>query len=316
MARTSFVKPIVVISKCLTGAVCRWDRERQSFPFARLLRQYARLVPVCPEMEIGLGCPRDRIVIVDRKGTLSLHQPATGRNLTRPMVAFAKGHLEGLAEVDGFLLKSKSPSCGLRDTKRFDRETDSARVIGRGPGFYAAGVLQTYPTLPIDDEKRLENHSIREHWLTRLYLTAAFRSLKKRPSIGRLRKFHERNAVLLGAYNKKRAGELQRLVATAANRPIEPLLSEYESILRQALQKPAGPKALAAAMAPAFDYYAEHLDQADKQKYRRLAEQCAAGKVPIDELRKQIQVWAVRYDKNFIREHSLYRPYPGPLASK
>ncbi len=314
MARTSFTRPIVVISKCLTGAACRWDSKRLSYPFARILRDYARLVPVCPEMEIGLGNPRDKILIVDRDGTLSLHQPFTGRNLTRPMKAFARRHPADLPEVDGFLLKSKSPSCGIRDTKRFEDTGESARIVGRGPGLYAAGAVQTHPTLPIEDERRLKDPSIREHWLTRLFLTAALRSLKKRPSIGRLREFNNSNRQLLSAYNKKRTGELCRLVAATADEPIETTLAEYERILHLALKRPARAKAMVTSMAPAYEHYAGHLDRADKQKYRRLVKQCAAGEVPVNELRKQIQVWAVRYDKNFIRQHSLYRPYPGPLA--
>jgi uncharacterized protein YbbK (DUF523 family) len=85
MAQTSLVRPIIVISQCLTGAACRWDGDRLSWPLARLLKDFARLVPVCPELEIGLGVPRSRIRIVDAKGILSLYQPFTGKDLTRVM---------------------------------------------------------------------------------------------------------------------------------------------------------------------------------------------------------------------------------------
>jgi len=315
VAKTSFTKPIVVISKCLTRATCRWDGERLSYPFAGILRQYARLVPVCPEIEIGLGCPREKILIVDQEGVLSLHQPITGRTLTRRMNAFAKRHLAGLLEVDGFLLKSESPSCGIRDTKRFESADESARRVGYGPGLYATGAVQTHPTLPIEDEKRLESHTVREHWLTRLYLLAAFRSLRKRPSVGRLTTFYNHNVVLLEAYNKKQTAQLNYLMAIRPAAPTEAFLADYEALLHRILKRPARPKAIVANMAPAYEHYAGQLNRADRQKYRQLAERCANGEVPVNDLRQQIQVWAVRYDKNFIREHSLYRPYPGPLAS-
>jgi len=315
MARTSFIKPKIVISQCLTNSICRWDGERLIWPFARLLKQYARLIPVCPEMEIGLGCPREKIVIVDRDGTLSLHQPATGRSLTRPMTAFSQRHAAGLSEVDGFFLKSKSPSCGIRDTKRLERPDEQARTVGRGPGFYAAEVLGAFADLPIEDERRLDKHAVREHWLTRLFMLAAFRSLRKRPSPGRLRNFHNRNEQLLRAYSRTRSGKLRRIVDNLLTAPSEAALADYEMELKLALKRPARPSALVAAMVPAFDHYSAHLERTEKQRYRRMARKCAEGAAPANDVRKLIQVWAVRYDKNFTRQQSLYRPYPGPLAA-
>jgi uncharacterized protein YbbK (DUF523 family)/uncharacterized protein YbgA (DUF1722 family) len=280
-----------------------------------MLRRYARLITVCPEVEIGLGVPRGKIVLVERDGALSLVQPATGRSLTGPMIEFSKKHVLGLKDVDGFLLKSKSPSCGVRDTKRLDPSGESARIVGRGPGLYAAQVLESYPKLVVEDERRLEHHVRREHWLTRLYLSSAFRSLKKRPSAGRLQTFHRRNLQLLKAYNRTQTARLQRLAAHLPDEPIEPLSAHYEDALQQVMKKPARAKAMIEAMSGAYKHYAPHLARAEKTKYRKLAEQCVSGEKPVNDLRKLIQVWAVRYDKDFTREHSLYRPYPGPLAA-
>ncbi|MCP4684034.1 MAG: DUF1722 domain-containing protein [bacterium] len=315
MARTSFTKPIIVISKCLNQAACRWDGDCLRYPFVRALRRYALLVPVCPEMEIGLGCPREKIWIFDRDGRLSLEQPATGRKLTKAMRSFARHHIRSLAEAEGFLLKSKSPSCGIRDTKRFDNG-NSPRIVGRGPGLYAAQALKSFPEAAVEDEIRLENPRVREHWLTRLYVLAAFRSLRKRPSVGRLETFHNRNVVLFAAYNRKRTGGLKRVMALLSEEPLEDVLERYETNLHLILKRPARPKAMVEAMSPAYEHYAGHLDKAERRAYRKLVEECASGEAPVNEIRKLIQVWAVRYDKDFTREHSLYRPYPGPLAQE
>lgn len=315
MAQTKFERPIIVISKCLIGAACRWDGDRLNWPLARLLKVYARLVPVCPELEIGLGIPRPKIQVVEQNRTLSLHQPSSGKDLTRTMTTFSHRHLSGLTEVDGFLLKSRSPSCGLRDTKHFDSPDEDARMIGRGPGLYALAVVAKNPDIAVEDENRLENnHAIREHWLTRVFASAAFRSVKKQPSPGRLRNFHRYHEKLLFVYSQKRTRELARLAFAATPDSVARAVSGYEAALSLALKRPARTARMVDSMAPALEYYAQHLDRSEVRQYHKLAERCLAREAPINDLRKQIQIWAVRYDKNFIRKHSLYRPYPGALA--
>jgi len=143
--------------------------------FVRQMKDRVDFQPVCPEMEIGLGCPRDPIRVVSAGGELRLMQPTTGRDVTREMRAFAAAFLGGLGPVEGFLLKSRSPSCGIKDVKVF-ATADADEPCGVGAGFFASAVLERFPDTAIEDESRLQNPSLCEHFLTRIFTMAEFRS--------------------------------------------------------------------------------------------------------------------------------------------
>ena len=171
-----FPTPVVVVSKCLGFAACRYDGAVVEDGFVARLDHHARLVTVCPEVEIGLGVPRDKIRMVGAGADRRLVQPATGRDLTDAMRAFAAGFLDRLGEgaVDGFILKSRSPSCGVRDCKVFvDWETED--TLDLGPGVFARTVAELWPGVPVEDEERLTDRSVLIDFLSRLYDRARLR---------------------------------------------------------------------------------------------------------------------------------------------
>jgi len=77
----------VVSSKCLEFEACRYNGVMIPDPFVRKLIPLADFLPVCPEMEIGLGVPRDPIRVVSEKGGLRLIQPSTGLDCTEKMLS-------------------------------------------------------------------------------------------------------------------------------------------------------------------------------------------------------------------------------------
>ena len=164
----TFSRPRIVVSKCLEFAPCRYDGTMISEKFVRRLKDHVMFLPVCPETEIGLGCPRDPIRIVLAGGRPRLVQPATGRDVTEAMQAFAEAFLGGLEAVDGFLLKSRSPSCGIRDVKRYGCAEDEAPQ-GRGSGVFGGAVLERFSEAVIEDEERLGDRAIRRRFLERLF---------------------------------------------------------------------------------------------------------------------------------------------------
>ena len=111
------VRPRVVISACIDFEPVRYNGQVIPYDFVRALGEHADLVPVCPEVEIGLGVPRDPIRVELSQGEARLVQPSSGADLTERMVEFTDGYLGSLEAVDGFILKSRSPSCGPSDVK-------------------------------------------------------------------------------------------------------------------------------------------------------------------------------------------------------
>ena len=128
-----FPKPVVVTSKCFEFDACRYNGVMIPNNFVQKLEPFVKFIPICPEVEIGLGVPRDIIRIVEKKGEKLLVQPTTGKELSKTMYKFAEGFLNSLDMVDGFILKSRSPSCGIKDAKVFSNN-ENPSPIGRGPG--------------------------------------------------------------------------------------------------------------------------------------------------------------------------------------
>ena len=168
----NFAKPRIVVSKCLEFAPCRYNGAMISDELVRRLKEHADFVPVCPEMEVGLGCPREviRVVLVEKQPHLI--QPATGRDVTQAMQQFAEAFLAGAGEVDGFILKSRSPSCGLRDVKVY-AGADAEEPLRLGAGLFAAAVLRRFPDAAVEDDERLRDAKVRRRFLRKLGLGRA-----------------------------------------------------------------------------------------------------------------------------------------------
>lgn len=215
----TFPKPVVVTSRCFEFDACRYSGQTITNNFVEVLVPWVEFRPVCPELEIGLGVPRDPIRIVRKGGERRLVQPSTGRDLTALMREFSARFLGSLGDADGFILKSRSPSCGLGDAKEFpDAENEAAS--GRGSGFFAGAVMERFPGLAVEDEGRLRNFRIREHFLTELYTLARFRDVRNAGTASALVNFHTDNKLLLMSYSQKEMRALGRITANA--RPFSP----------------------------------------------------------------------------------------------
>ncbi|NLV26228.1 MAG: DUF523 domain-containing protein [Methanomicrobiales archaeon] len=112
-----YAQPLLVISRCIEFDACRYDGSKIPSPLVARIRDYADCIPVCPEVEIGLGIPRSTVRIVKTDGIDHLIQPATGLDYTNTMSDFAQEFLSNLPPVDGFILKAGSPTSGLRGVK-------------------------------------------------------------------------------------------------------------------------------------------------------------------------------------------------------
>ncbi len=167
-------KPVLVASSCLTGERVRYDGQNAADHFVIKLSKYVSIIKVCPEVEIGLGIPRKKVFLV-KKNSYALFQEKTGKELTQQLNRFSKKFLSSLKCVDGFLLKSKSPSCGVYHGAKTYKNADRTGYLGRKRGLFAQAVKESFPFHPVEDEKRLKDFHIRFLFLTKLYLFFYFR---------------------------------------------------------------------------------------------------------------------------------------------
>lgn len=201
---TNFSKPKIVASACLEFDKVRYDGQVVPSKIIKDLEPFSEFKKVCPEFEIGLGVPRYPIRIVKVDGGYRLIQHKTNRDVTEDTNNFTEKFINGLEEVDGFIFKSKSSTMGVSGIKVYSGMQGSP-VIEKCSGFFAGKIAKEYAGHPIEEEDRLRNKKIRDHFLTALFLFADFRESKKQ---NKLDEFHENNRLLFNFYNKNLAGEL------------------------------------------------------------------------------------------------------------
>lgn len=173
--KTYPARPRLFVSKCLGFAACRWNGVAISDPFVESLKPHIECVTACPEVEVGLGVPRDPIRIVSRSGKKRLVQPASGKDVSAAMKSFAKRFLKSVGEIDGFILKDRSPSCGICNVRVYAC-LESSVSIARTDGFFGREVLARFGDLPVETEKRLSNRKIRERFLALIFASAMARA--------------------------------------------------------------------------------------------------------------------------------------------
>jgi uncharacterized protein YbgA (DUF1722 family)/uncharacterized protein YbbK (DUF523 family) len=309
---TEFALPRVVISRCIDFDSCRYNGQVVRASLRDDLQPHVEFVPVCPELEIGLGVPRDPIRMVTRPDRIGLVQPATGRDLTDAMDRFASRFLAGLGEVDGFILKSRSPSCGLRGVNIYD-SSDQDAVVSSGAGRFAAPVLERFPHIAVEDEGRLRNLRLREHFLSRIFTSASFRAVRAEGKLGALVRFHARNKLLLMAHSEMRLRRLGRIVANAAREPLVAVLARYEVELAPALAAPARAGAQINVIMHALGHVSDGLGSAEKGRFLDSLDSFRAWRLPLSAILELLRSWAARFDDRYLAEQTFLTPFPPEL---
>ncbi|MFO8034071.1 MAG: DUF523 and DUF1722 domain-containing protein [Candidatus Bipolaricaulota bacterium] len=306
-------RPQIVVSKCLGFAHCRYNGLTIRSDAVDAMVPHVSFVPVCPEVEVGLGVPRDPVRIIRQDGVDRLVQPATGCDVTEDMHRFAETFLGGLAGVDGFVLKNRSPSCGISDVKVYSR-TDKAPAIGRTAGLFGREVLGRFSELTVEDEGRLTNFRLREHFLTKVFALATFRQVVASGEMSELVGFQARNKLLLMSYSQASLKELGRIVANPRQRNWEELCTAYRAQLVNALARPPRrPSAINVAQ-HAFGYVSKQLTKGEKSYFLDTLGRYREGKAPLSVVTGVLGAWVTRFDVEYLAQQTFFAPYPEGLV--
>ena len=158
----------VGISACLVGQEVRYNgAHKRNDRLIDVLGARFQLVPVCPEVEMGLGTPREPMNLY-RDTSLRMITVNTRIDHTEAMRAFAARRLDELGDEDlcGFVLKKDSPSCGLSGTPTYDLAGGGQQRDGRG--LFAAAVTDRFPQMPVADEASLAEPQALDRFVERV----------------------------------------------------------------------------------------------------------------------------------------------------
>jgi uncharacterized protein YbgA (DUF1722 family)/uncharacterized protein YbbK (DUF523 family) len=305
-------RPRVGVSSCLLGEEVRFNGGHKRYRFLTDdLGPHVEWVPYCPEVSMGLGTPREPIRLT-----------ADGRLVNRSGTADHTGLMETLplpgADLDGYVFKAKSPSCGIRAIPRYRPD---GTVAGHGHGQYAGRVLRAFPLLAVEDEGRLNDAGLREAFCERIFAAARLRELFSGPwSAGDLVAFHARHKLQLLAHDPARYRAAGRIVATAGRTgpvaggaPGASTAAGYRDVFLAALASLATPGRHANALQHASSRISRKLDRPRRADLMARIEAYRHGEEPLSVSVALLAHYASGGDFPWLAEQTYLHPYPPGL---
>ncbi|MDD2467116.1 MAG: DUF523 and DUF1722 domain-containing protein [Desulfobulbus sp.] len=308
-----FPRPKILVSRCLGFAACRYDGAILKNGFVEQLRSAIDLIPVCPETDCGLGIPRPPIRLCNSEQGLVVYQPATRCDVTAQLQATITTILRETPQVDGAILKSKSPSCGLFDAKIY-QGIEKPHPLGKGAGVFGEQVLRYCVGGAIEDEMRLSNLILREHFLIKIFTLARIRELSLQPTMGALVAFHASHKLLFLAYNQSRFRLAGKIVANHEKLPTTEVVQRYREQLVQILDTPMRIPGVINTLYHAFGWISEHLGAEEKQYLINTIEEYRDERLPLQAVTRLIEAHALRFGNQYLQDQVFLQPYPRALA--
>jgi uncharacterized protein YbgA (DUF1722 family)/uncharacterized protein YbbK (DUF523 family) len=309
----TFPVPRVLASRCLGFAACRYDGQILKNGFIEQLQPFVQMIPVCPEADCGLGIPRAPIRLCQAEAGIVVHQPATGRDVTGQLGTTIAAILAAHPQIDGAILKSKSPSCGLFDTKIY-HSIDKPQFLKKGGGVFGERVLHLFGDQAIEDEMRLTNISLRDHFLIKLFTLARFREISTHPEMGRLVDFHASHKLLFLAYNQSRFRLAGKIVANHPKLAATEVFRLYREELAHILHTPLRIPGVINTLYHAFGWISEHLGAEEKQYVINMIEEYRDERLPLPAVTRLLEAHAIRFGQRYLHSQIFLRPYPRALA--
>ncbi len=270
------------ISACLLGENVRWNgghtRDRY---LTDTLGLYVDYVPVCPEVECGLGVPRETLRLVGDPDNPNLVTSKTNIDHTRRMTQWARKRVKALEKEDlcGFIFKKNSPSSGLYNVAV---RTSKGMPQKKGQGIFARIFTEHFRRVPVEEEGRMHDPKLRETFIEQIFTLKNWRkTLANGTKMGSLVDFHTRHKLLILSHSPKHYRTLGKLVAQGKAIPLKDLFEQYETLLMEALRLTSTLKKNINVLQHIMGYFKKQLSSDEKQELLEIFDQYRKEYVPL-----------------------------------
>jgi len=299
------------ISSCLLGNLVRYDGGHQHDRYLTdIFGPYVEYIAVCPEVECGLGIPRETLRLVGSPEAPRLVTTKSGIDHTERMRSWAVEHLQRLAQedLDGFIFKKGSPSSGMERVKVY---TDQGMPRKIGAGIFARTFMERFPSLPVEEDGRLYDPGLRENFFERIFAHRRWRQLLAgSPDIGDLVTFHTTHKLLILAHSETIYREMGRLVAGAKNLEREELFRTYERLLMEALKRQSTLKKHTNVLMHMLGYFKKRLTADEKSEILEIIEQFKMGYLPLIVPVTLLNHYVRKYGEEYLVGQFYLNPHP------
>lgn len=308
--------PIKVgISACLLGDKVRWDAGHKKDRYITdILGIYFKFVPVCPEVEVGMGVPRESVRLIGTPESPRMVGNKTGEDWTERMHKYIEQRTRQLESynLSGYILKKDSPSCGMERVRVYNQ---SGTPIKKGRGFWGGAVVDHFPNLPIEEEGRLNDLKLRENFIVRVFAYHGLQEVfdrgpfKRRDIIG----FHTCHKLLLMAHSPRHYQILGKLVADIAGYKPSEFAVQYLKIFMEGLALKTTDKKNINVMHHIMGYLKKHLSKEEKADILATIEDYRKNLVPLIVPLTLIRHYINKFSIGYIMNQSYLNLHPKEL---
>jgi len=302
------------ISTCLLGEPVRYDGGHKLDRFLRdTLGDYVQYVPVCPEVECGLGIPRESMHLEGDPQAPRLVTTRSRRDITERMQSWAEKRVSELEqdELCGFIFKSNSPSSGMERVKVSDPNGMPRKT---GVGIFAGIFMKHFPLLPVEEEGRLHDPRLRENFIERIFIFKRWREmLPERKGRNKIIDFHTRHKLLLMSHSPKHYNMMGKLVAKAGELDAEALYSQYIALLMEALKLRTTVKKNTNVLQHLMGYFKKQLSADEKQELQELIDYYHRSHIPLIVPITLINHYVRKYGQPYLQGQYYLHPHPVEL---
>lgn len=303
----------LAVSSCLLGHEVRFDGGHKKAPFiTQLLAKEFELVPVCPEVAIGLGVPRQTLRLVgDVDNPSVIGNRDTSLDVTSQLRVYGHEMAQRLSDICGYIVKKDSPSCGMERVRVYDEQQMPQR---HGRGVYIAALMAQMPWLPVEEEGRLNDPVLRENFFERVFIVHRWRSIEKKGiTAAALVKFHSEHKYMIMSRGQHEYRRLGRMVAQAGCHDIKTLAREYFLSLMQVLKRSASKGRHADVMFHLLGYFKKCLSADDKHEVVTLIENYRQGLLPLVVPLTLMRHHLKQVSDQYLQSQHYFSPYPERL---
>lgn len=313
-ARPSAAPIRIGVSSCLLGREVRFDggHKRDRF-LTDVLAAYVEWVPVCPEVEVGMGIPRESVRLVRKGGEIRMIAEKSGTDHTDAMRKWAAQRIRQLEKLDlcGYVLKKNSPSCGMERVRVYAASGMPAKV---GSGLFAEELIRRMSHLPVEEEGRLSDAPLRENFLERVFAYRRLRSLfSGRWGRRDLIEFHAAHKLQLMAHSPAHYREIGRLVAECKRHKPAELRAAYEGKFMEALARKATARRHVNVLQHIVGYFSRSLDEASRSEVHRVVDDYGRGLIPLVVPLTLVRHYVRVYDLEYLANQVYLDPHPKEL---
>jgi uncharacterized protein YbgA (DUF1722 family)/uncharacterized protein YbbK (DUF523 family) len=314
MENISADRPRVGISACLLGQKVRFDGGHKQDSFlCGTFGRFVEWIPVCPELEVGMGVPRESVRLVGSVSDPKMIAERSGKDWTSSMKRYAAARAAELARLRlcGYVFKKNSPSCGLERVRVYDGNNMPNR---RGRGLFASAAVQAMPLLPVEEEGRLNDPALRENFVERVFAYDRWQgALADRRAAAALVAFHTRHKFLLLAHSERHYRRLGQLIANLKDLPLRTVYESYGALYMECLAVLATSKKHANVLDHLSGYFSEHLSPAERRELTDLIRDYRTGLIPLIVPITLIHHYVKKYQIDYLANQIYLAPSPKEL---